>query len=95
MLKLIIRLAYFLVIFIEALVLTRVVLLLINANTQNTFASWVMSTSAIFVNPFEGIVSTSLQINDFSLPLTPLVALLFYVILAFALSELLKSFSRG
>ena len=95
MLKLIVRLAYFVVIFVEALVLTRVVLLLINANTDNAFANWVMSTSAIFVDPFEGIVSTSLQINDFSLPLTPLVALVFYVILAFALSELLKSFSRG
>jgi hypothetical protein len=94
MLKLIIRLGYFAVILVEALVLTRIVLLIINANTQNAFAKWVMATSSRFVNPFEGIVTTSLEINNFTLPLTPLVALLFYIILAFVLSELLKSFSR-
>jgi hypothetical protein len=94
MLKLIIRLAYFVVIFIEALVLTRLVLLIINASNQNAFASWVLGTSSIFVDPFEGIITTSLEINNFTLPLTPFVALLFYIILAFVLSELLKSFSR-
>lgn len=94
MLKLIIRLAYFVVIIVEALVLTRIVLLVINASTENAFASWVLSASSMFVDPFEGIVATSLQINNFSLPLTPLVALLFYIILAFVLSELLRSFSR-
>jgi hypothetical protein len=94
MLKLIIRLAYFTVIFVEALILTRIILLIINANTANAFASWVLGTSSIFVQPFEGIIATSLQINNFTLPLTPLVALLFYIILAFVLSELLKSFSR-
>ena len=94
MLKLIIRLAYFAVIFVEALVLTRIILLIINASTQNAFAAWVLNTSTMFVQPFEGIVASSLQINNFTLPLTPLVALLFYIIIAFVLSELLKSFSR-
>lgn len=94
MIKLVIRLAYFSVIIIEALVLTRIVLLLIDASTENAFANWVLSVSSMFVEPFEGIVATSLQINQFSFPLTPLVALLFYIILAFVLSELLKSFSR-
>ena len=94
MLKLIIRLVYFAVILIEALVLTRILLLVINATTQNVFASWVLRTSSMFVEPFEGIVATSLQINNFTLPLTPLIALLFYIIFAFVLSELLKSFSR-
>jgi ABC-type multidrug transport system permease subunit len=94
MLKLIIRLAYFVVIFIEALVLTRIVLLVINASTQNAFANWVLNTSSTFVEPFEGIVASSLQINNFTLPLTPLIALLFYIILGFVFSELLKSFSR-
>jgi hypothetical protein len=48
----------------------------------------------MFVKPFEGIVTSSLQINTFTLELTPFVALLFYIIIAFVLSELLKSFSR-
>ena len=94
MLKLIIRLAYFGVIFVEGLIITRIVLLVINANLENNLANWVFSTSTIFVKPFEGIVTSSLQINNFTLELTPLVALLFYIIIAFVLSELLKSFSR-
>jgi len=94
MLKLIIRLAYFGVIFIEGLIITRIVLLVLNANLENKFANWVFNTSTIYVKPFEGIVTSSLQINNFTLELTPLVALLFYIIIAFVLSELLKSFSR-
>jgi hypothetical protein len=94
MLKLIIRLAYFGVIFIEGLIITRIVLLAINANLENNIANWVVNTSGIFVNPFEGIVTSSLQISNFTLELTPFVALLFYIIIAFVLSELLKSFSR-
>ena len=94
MLKLIIRLAYFGVIFIEGLIITRIVLLVLNANLENKFANWVFNTSTIYVKPFEGLVTSSLQINNFTLELTPLVALLFYIIIAFVLSELLKSFSR-
>ncbi|HRY22304.1 MAG TPA: YggT family protein [Candidatus Dojkabacteria bacterium] len=94
MLKLIIRLAYFGVIFIEGLIITRIALLVMNANLENNFANWVFNTSTMFLTPFEGIVTSSLQINNFTLELTPFVALLFYIIIAFVLSELLKSFSR-
>jgi len=94
MLKLIIRLAYFGVIFIEGLIITRIALISMNANLENNFANWVFNTSTMFVKPFEGIVTSSLQINNFTLELTPFVALLFYIIIAFVLSELLKSFSR-
>ncbi|MFA7628196.1 MAG: hypothetical protein WCY37_02155 [Candidatus Dojkabacteria bacterium] len=94
MLKLIIRLAYFCVILIEGLIITRIALLGMNANLENNFANWVFNTSTMFVKPFGGIVTSSLQINNFTLELTPFVALLFYIIIAFVLSELLKSFSR-
>jgi uncharacterized protein YggT (Ycf19 family) len=94
MLKLIIRVAYFAVIFIEGLIITRIALLVMNANLENNIANWVFNTSTMFLTPFEGIVTSSLQINNFTLELTPFVALLFYIIIAFVLSELLKSFSR-
>ena len=94
MLKLIIRLSYFAVIFLEGLIITRIVLLAINANPENNFANWVFNTSTFFVKPFDGIVTSSLQISNFTLELTPFVALIFYIIMAFVLSELLKSFSR-
>ena len=94
MLKLLIRLAYFAVISIEGLVILRIVLTIIKANLENSFASWVMHISSMFVDPFDGIVSSSLQINGTEIALTPFVALLFYIVAAFVLSELLKSFSR-
>jgi uncharacterized protein YggT (Ycf19 family) len=94
MLKLITILLYIAVMFVEALVITRIILLLINANTSNPFANWVMSMSDMFVQPFDGIVASSLQINTITIPLTPIVALLFYIVAAFILSELLKAFSR-
>lgn len=94
MLKLIFRLAYTAILFIEALIITRIVLVIINANTSNLFAGWVKDTSEIFISPFAGITANNLQIDNFALPLTPIIALVFYIIAAFILSELLKSFSR-
>lgn len=94
MFKLLIRLAYFAAIFVEGLVLLRIILSVIKANTENNFAGWVMHTSTMFITPFDGIISSTLQINKIEIELTALVALLFYIIAAFVLSELLKSFSK-
>lgn len=94
MLKLIFRLAYAGILFIEALIITRIVLIIINASIENPFAEWVKHTSEIFISPFSGITTNNLQIDNFVLPLTPFIALIFYIIAAFILSELVKSFSR-
>ncbi|MHC1716754.1 MAG: hypothetical protein AB9915_02640 [Candidatus Dojkabacteria bacterium] len=94
MLKLFIRLAYFATMFVEGLVLLRIILQIIKANLENSFAGWVTNTSTMFVKPFEGIVSSTLQVGKIEIELTALVALVFYIIAAFVLSELLKSFSR-
>ncbi len=94
MLKLLIRLTYTATVLIEALIVTRVILSVIKANVENTIVSWIMNTSDIFVKPFEGITTNTIQIDKFTLSLTPLVALVFFMIAAFILSELLRSFSR-
>lgn len=94
MLKLIFRLAYAAILFLEALIITRIILTIIHANVENTFANWVQHTSEIFISPFSGITTNNLQIDNFVLPLTPFIALIFYIIGAFILSELVKSFSR-
>jgi uncharacterized protein YggT (Ycf19 family) len=94
MLKLIFKLAYTAVMFIESIIMIRIVLELIKANTSNTFASWIYNLSDLFTSPFNGLVSSTLQIDKFSISLTPLVALVFYIIVAFVLSELVKAFSR-
>lgn len=79
---------------IEALIMVRIVLSIINANVQNTVVGWIMNTSDLFVKPFEGITTNTIQIDRFTLSVTPLIALVFFMIAAFVLSELLKSFSR-
>lgn len=94
MLKLIVKLAYTATMIIEALIIIRIILVLINANLNNAFAGWVTHTSEIFIQPFNGISANSVQIDRFILPLTPIIALLFYIVAAFILSELLRSFSR-
>lgn len=94
MLKLLLRLIYAGDILVEALIMARIVLSVINANLQNTLVSWIMNTSYIFIKPFEGITADAIQIDRFTFELTPLIALIFFMIAAFILSELLKSFSR-
>lgn len=94
MLRFLLRIAYGAVLFIEALIITRLVLIFLNSNTENLFSGWVKHTSEIFISPFYGISANNLQIDNFVIPLTPLVALVFYIIGAFVLSELLRSFSR-
>jgi len=74
--------------------MARIVLSVINANIQNTIVGWIMNTSDIFVKPFEGITTNSIQIDRFTFSLTPLIALVCFMIVAFILSELLRSFSR-
>ena len=79
---------------VEALIIARIVLSVINANAQNTLVSWIKNTSDIFINPFNGITANSIQIDHFTLALTPVIALIFFMIASFILSELLRSFSR-
>lgn len=94
MFKLLIRLLYTASVLIEGLVIVRIVLSAINANVSNNIVSWIYNTSDIFIQPFNGITANILQIDRFSIPLTPLIALLIYIIATFILSELLRSFSR-
>jgi len=94
MLKLIIRIAHIAVTLIQGLIITKIILIIINANQNNSLVKWIMDTSPIFIKPFEGIVTSSINIGNFSLPVDSLVALLFYVIVGFVLTELLKSFSK-
>lgn len=95
MLKLILRLTYIFITFIEGLIITRIILLVLNANQDNTFVNWIFNISSIFIAPFEGVVTSNVAINNFELPVNALVALLFYIIAGFIVSELLSSFSKN
>lgn len=96
MLRLIFRLTYVLVSFVETILLFRIVLSFVTPDMTNKIVSYVFYLSDIFASPFRGIVSEYIKIEGFAnlnIETTPIVALVAYVILAFILSELVKSFN--
>jgi uncharacterized protein YggT (Ycf19 family) len=95
MFRLLFRLLYALTTFIETLVIFRIILKVINANTQNNIVSWIINTTDMLVSPFKDVVSEKMLIDKFELELTSIVALIFYAIAAFLFSELAKSFSHS
>jgi|AntAceMinimDraft_9_1070365.scaffolds.fasta_scaffold32011_2 hypothetical protein len=94
MLSLLFKILYALDLLIEASIVMRIILLILGANQSNTFVSWIYDISTMFITPFEGIIAQSIQIDNFTMELTPLVALVFYIVIAFVLSELVKAFSH-
>ncbi len=95
MFRLLARIAYTILVLIEALVAIRFVLIMISANRANELVNMVFNYSDKFVNPFIGIASISnMNIIGLTFDITTLIALAFYMILAYVCIELIKAFSR-
>lgn len=95
MFKLIAKIIYTVLLFIETIVAIRFVLKLIDASTSNAFVNWIMVYSQQFVDPFKGILSETMTIGGLQLELTSIVALVCYMIIAFVIVELIKTFSHN
>lgn len=95
MISLIFRILYTATTFVQALLVFRVVFKIINANSVNSFVSWVYSISDTLIQPFQGIVADTITIDRFTIELTPLIALLFFSIIGFVFSELARAFSKA
>jgi hypothetical protein len=93
MFRLLARIIYVGLLLIEALVAGRFILLLINASSENTLVEQALHYSGIFVSPFRGIVDDTLALGTLRFDLTSIVALVFYMILAFVAMEMIKAFS--
>jgi uncharacterized protein YggT (Ycf19 family) len=94
MLRLILKLAYTADTLIEALIIVRILLSIFASSSTHSFVQWVNTMSAIFISPFEGIAPSTLVIDRLEIALTPIIALVFYAIIAFVLSELIKAFNN-
>jgi len=69
---------------IQALIVVRIVLLLIDANQDNGLVSFIYDLSAFFIGPFEGILKTNaVQAGASVLDIAALVALVGWTILEF------------
>lgn len=95
MIKLLIRLAYFVCIFIEGVIGLRIILHFINAKQENYLVQWVTNISNIVTMPFQGIVDSIIKIWKFELPSVLVVSLFFYIVAGIVLSELLKSYRNN
>ncbi len=95
MIKLLIRLAYFLCILIEGVIGLRIILHFINANSENYLVTWVTIISNIVTTPFQGIVDNIIKIWKFEIPSVLVVSLFFYIVAGIVLSELLKSYRNN
>jgi|GEM_PF-1246329 len=93
MIKLIIRIAYFLSIIIQATLGIRIILVGIHAeSSSNKLVQWIMTQTDFLLGPFQGIVDSSINIGSISIPTVLILALVFYIIVGIVLSELLKSY---
>jgi uncharacterized protein YggT (Ycf19 family) len=92
MLRLLLKLAYTANTLVEALIIIRILLSVFASNSTHTFVQWVNTFSDIFITPFEGIAPSTLVIDKMEIALTPIIALIFYAIVGFVLSELIKAF---
>jgi uncharacterized protein YggT (Ycf19 family) len=94
MLRIFFKLAYVANTLIETLIIVRILLSLFASNSTHAFVEWVYNISDIFISPFEGVAPSILVIDRFEIAITPIIALLFYAIIGFVLSELMKAFSN-
>jgi len=94
MLRILLKLAYTVDTLIETLIIIRILFSIFASNSTHTSVQWVNTTSDIFISPFEGIAPSTLVIDRLEIAITPIIALLFYAIIAFVLSELIKTFNN-
>ena len=69
---------------VDGLIGLRILLKLIGANPANAFASFIYNLSGLFVAPFASLVANPTS-DGFALEVTSLVAMLFYMLVAWAL----------
>ncbi len=78
---------------ITALLLIRIFLKLFNANAQNAIVDFIYSISAIFIRPFKNVFS-NLEFGDGMIfELNTLIAVLFYVFIAWIIMSLFFNFT--
>ncbi len=95
MLTFLFKILYTVTTFVQTLIVFRIILKVINADSTNSLVSWVYDLSQNFITPFKGIVPEEMLIDKFSIELTPIVALVFFSIVGFVFSELTKSFRQA
>lgn len=80
---------------IQAVIVLRIVLLLLNARTGNDLVAGILNISQVFVAPFEGILNTNaLKSGGSILDLAAVVAIIGWTIVEFLVFAVINLFRR-
>lgn len=93
MFRVIAKILYALLLFVESLIAIRFILKLINATSETSFADFIYRLTDVLISPFKGIAPDSILFQGLTVDTLALVGLLVYMILAFIAVELIKTFS--
>jgi len=93
MFKLIAKIIYTILLFIETSIAIRFVLTLIEADRSYSIVQLIYNISDFFLTPIMGIVPDVIYFLGFAIDSLALVGLIIYMILAFIAIELIKTFS--
>ena len=87
------QIVYFIFGIIEVLIIIRVVLRLLAANSDAAFTSLIYTLSAPFIAPFEGVFPTP-HSSGSVLELSSLLAVIVYALVAYLIVRMIEIFSR-
>lgn len=93
MFKLIAKIIYSVLLFIETILAIRFVLTIIEADSTFELVKLVYDVSNFFLTPIIGLVPSVIYFLGFAIDSLALVGLIIYMILAFVTIELIKTFS--
>ncbi len=82
------RVVWYIVSFIIVLLALRLVLLLLAANDDSTFVSFVYSLSGIFAAPFYGIFNYQPTYGQFTFEISTVVAIVVYALIGWGIAKL-------
>ena len=82
------RIIYFVFGVIIAFIVLRFIFLLLGANADNTFVSFIYSVSGAFVAPFYGIFNITPKMGASVFDISSIVAIVVYALIAWALVSL-------
>lgn len=90
-----IQLVWLLVGVVDLLIVTRFVLLLLNANATNNFVDFIYDVSNVFVSPFKGILESPAFDNGAILDVPSLIAIVVYTLVVGLGIELFRIIFEG
>ena len=89
------RIIYFIFGVIIAFIVLRFIFLMLGANQDNAFVSFIYSVSGAFVAPFYGIFNNTPQFGASVFDISSIVAIIVYALIAWALVSLVTLGTRN